>query len=273
MTKGKLASLVEGLQAQVDQLAEVLSLELSKERDYVQMLIEAHRRMSELSEQISRAPDAAVDDEEGYNQLLSHTNELSGAMQSFLNGEPRIQQTPSWTTSHAPHDRPTVKYGNDAHVDERNPSILARKLSAAANRCRERRQEMSLVLVEPVTQGGTTSARGDRVNRAVRRALGNACLVLEQENVTLLSMSDARIAAIIADCDRRSALAIARNAIRELTGDFGANDGNTTMLSVGVATLCVVPKNFDPGRLIESATRCLLAARACGISAVKSIEV
>jgi hypothetical protein len=34
-----------------------------------------------------------------------------------------------------------------------------------------------------------------------------------------------------------------------------------------------VPKNFDPLRLIESAERCLSAARACGISAVKSIEV
>ena len=38
MTKSKLAALVEGLQPQVDQLAEVLSLELTEERDYVQML-------------------------------------------------------------------------------------------------------------------------------------------------------------------------------------------------------------------------------------------
>ncbi len=40
MTKSKLAALVEGLQPQVDQLAEVLSLELTEERDYVQMLVD-----------------------------------------------------------------------------------------------------------------------------------------------------------------------------------------------------------------------------------------
>ena len=44
MTKSKLAALVEGLQPQVDQLAEVLSLELTEERDYVQMLLDAHRQ-------------------------------------------------------------------------------------------------------------------------------------------------------------------------------------------------------------------------------------
>ena len=43
MTKPKLAALVEGLQPQVDQLAEVLSLELAEERDYVQMLLDAHQ--------------------------------------------------------------------------------------------------------------------------------------------------------------------------------------------------------------------------------------
>ena len=47
MTKSKLAMLVEGLQPQVDQLAESLSLELSEERDYIQMLVEAHRQMSD----------------------------------------------------------------------------------------------------------------------------------------------------------------------------------------------------------------------------------
>ena len=50
MTKSKLAALVEGLQPQVDQLAEVLSLELTEERDYVQMLVDAQRQMAALGE-------------------------------------------------------------------------------------------------------------------------------------------------------------------------------------------------------------------------------
>ena len=60
MTKSKLAMLVEGLQPQVDQLAESLSLELSEERDYVQMLVDANRQMATLGEQIAGESAAAV---------------------------------------------------------------------------------------------------------------------------------------------------------------------------------------------------------------------
>jgi hypothetical protein len=72
-------------------------------------------------------------------------------------------------------------------------------------------------------------------------------------------------------------LAAANNAIREqgvrtLPARGPATAAGITF-SAGVASMSVVPKNFDPARLIESAERCLNAARACGMSAVKSIEV
>jgi hypothetical protein len=44
-------------------------------------------------------------------------------------------------------------------------------------------------------------------------------------------------------------------------------------LGAGVATVSAVPKNFDPTSLLVAAERCLSAARTCGISTVKSIEV
>ena len=44
-------------------------------------------------------------------------------------------------------------------------------------------------------------------------------------------------------------------------------------MSAGVATVVAVPKNFDPWRLVESAERCLYAARSCNTNTVKSIEV
>ena len=53
MTKSKLALLVEGLQPQVDQLAASLSLELTEERDYVQMLLDAQQQMAALGELIA----------------------------------------------------------------------------------------------------------------------------------------------------------------------------------------------------------------------------
>jgi hypothetical protein len=48
---------------------------------------------------------------------------------------------------------------------------------------------------------------------------------------------------------------------------------HTATLSAGVATVAAVPKNFDPWRLVESAERCLYAARSCNTSVVKSIEI
>jgi PleD family two-component response regulator len=90
-------------------------------------------------------------------------------------------------------------------------------------------------------------------------------------------LSDQRIAAIISNCERRAAVAVVQNAIAELAklAAPGSEDNGdlATTLSFGVATASVVPKNFDPIQMIESAARCLSAARACGISAVKSIEV
>ena len=62
-----MSSLVEGLQPQVDQLAQVLSLELTGERNYMQMLVDAQQQMAVLGEEI--ASDATGEDDEIYTQL------------------------------------------------------------------------------------------------------------------------------------------------------------------------------------------------------------
>ena len=48
---------------------------------------------------------------------------------------------------------------------------------------------------------------------------------------------------------------------------------HTATISAVVATFAAVPKNFDPWRLVESAERCLYAARSCNTNTVKSIEI
>ena len=79
------------------------------------------------------------------------------------------------------------------------------------------------------------------------------------------------------NCDRRGALSVANQAIATInkgaTHGVQENGDLATTLSIGVATASVVPRNFDATRVIDSAARCLSAARACGISTVKSIEV
>jgi HD-like signal output (HDOD) protein len=279
MTKSKLASLVEGLQTQVDQLAEVLSLELSEERDYVQMLVDAQRQMATLGEQIA-GDSAAAKEDEVYNQLLAHTNELSDAMRQFLlGGERPAKDDTRWAGQHAAHNEaPGPRGGNAAQMgDSNSAAAMVQKLIGAATRCRERRQELSLLLAEPNVSHDPSDPRAQFDGEEVRRALYHACAALDSKNVSLITLTDKRTAAILSNCERRGALSIANQAIAELGcssihGSRG-NDGLATTLSIGVATMSVVPRNFDPQRLIESAARCLSAARACGISTVKSIEV
>jgi PleD family two-component response regulator len=92
-----------------------------------------------------------------------------------------------------------------------------------------------------------------------------------------MPLGEERMAAVLSNCERIMAVAVAHNVIAAI-GKYAASMPNTSdditaTVSIGIATVGVVPRNFDAMRLIERAERCLSAARACGISTVKSIEV
>jgi hypothetical protein len=258
MTKSKLAGLVEGLQPQVDQLGQALSLELTDKRDYKQTLLDAHRHMSALSEQVAGEPSMSSNGDFAGGALLAHASELSAAMRAFFGrtGE----------TSSVAREKERIA----------TPSTLVDTLVAAANRCRERRQELSLIIMEPNVPDGAGAKMQLAIHQA-RRALEGACGGVDRENISLVPVSAVRTAAVLANCERRAAIAVAQNTINKLANTTNGSSvvciDVATTLSIGVATASVVPRNFDPGRMIECSARCLSAARAGGLSAVKSIEV
>src|SRR5262249_7491178 len=135
MTRSKLAMLVEGLQPQVDQLAESLSLELTEKRDYRQMLVDAHRQMSDLGEQIAGESAAAAHDDQAHNDLLAHASELTSAMRNFLRVDAGTEQEGTqWIGKHAAHtdDRFVRKANSTDFCASKENSELVRKLLAAA---------------------------------------------------------------------------------------------------------------------------------------------
>jgi GGDEF domain-containing protein len=277
MTKSKLTSLVEGLQPQVDQLAEVLSLELTEDRNYVQMLLDAQQSMAALSEEVA-SESAAADDDAIYEELLAQSGELTNAMRAFLAGK-KAQADDVQTQSHAAHYgqhelRGFVGRSSEESIDRQT---LLKKLRSAATRCRERRHELSLLLVEPNVFDMHADPLAEEAGELTRKAVSAAASVLDPEKVWLLSHGKRGVAVIMQDCDRSGALALARQAIaeaeRQAEAALADHSDLATTLSIGVATASSVPKNFDAARVVESAARCLSAARACGISAVKSIEV
>ncbi len=278
MTKSKLIALVENLQPQVDQLAQVLSLELSPDRDYLQMLADAQQQMALLGEQIA-GESVASEDDEIYAQLLAHTDELTEAMQWFLAGKKMASNADgSNTRSHAAHHGKFNGSGTGRNInesDERN--VLLQTLTVAASRCRDRRQELSLIIAEcGIADANAELLRGIDEERT-DRALAAACSAAQLEKSAIIKLGAGRAGAVVSDCDRRSALSVAHDAIATFSKSAASRSVDevdyAATLAIGVATLSFVPKNFDAPRIVDSAMRCLAAARAGGISAVKSIEV
>jgi HD-like signal output (HDOD) protein len=273
LSKSQLTKLVLELQAQVDQLADALSLELETGRDYAQILCDAHEQMGALSEEVIAWMHGAASKEDALGVLRKQADELSDAMQSFLSPSSKS------TSADAANGRDATHHWS-SEPDEgpaAGRSNLVAKLTAASRRCRQHRQELSLLLVSANANHALRGVREEDISRRVRAALGRACASFDSEDVALVALGDRRAAAILSDCERNAALAAAHVAMRQIApatdGDAAAVTTAEVTLSAGVATAAVVPKNFDPARLIESAERCLNAARACGISAVKSIEV
>jgi len=276
MTKPKLAAIVEGLQPQVDQLGQVLSLELSDERDYKQTLLDAHRHMAALSEQVAGRATSGPGDEVD-SQLLLSASELSGAMQSFLERtDATVCEKRSAERLASPELAANGSEGTRTVACPASAVNLVNKLVAAADRCRERREELSLLIMEPnLSCAGSATKR--LASQQARRALEKACAALDRDSISLVMLSESRTAAVMSNCERRAAIAVAQSVIvdlsRSVAGLSDADDGPTASVGVGVATVSVAPKNFDPGRMLESALRCLSAALMGGTSAVKSIEV
>ena len=177
-----------------------------------------------LGEQIAGDLAAAAKDDQVYNDLLAHTNELSDAMQNFLNTDVTTEKVGKrWSGKHAAHtDDKFVRDANTADFSAcKDSSGLVRKLLAAANRCRERRQELSLLLLEPNVFDVHSDPTGELASQQARESLDRACATLETEKVTLVSLDRGRIAAILSDCERRGALSVANQAISELGNSKG----------------------------------------------------
>jgi GGDEF domain-containing protein len=153
---------------------------------------------------------------------------------------------------------------------------IDRQLAAIAVQCRERREELSLLIFAVSPNPESNHEAASAMLRRAKTALSAACALSDPTNPVLMSLDGGRLAAIIPNCDREAALTIAKSTVAEfakVTVSSSESQADRGTLSIGVATASVVPKNFDPARMIERAERCLSAARSCGSSSVKSIEV
>ena len=103
--------------------------------------------------------------------------------------------------------------------------------------------------------------------------IGTICQGLGLHDAICRQTSDSQFALILPCYDRWGGVEAANQLLRELRHIAAPSEASPTMtISVGLAAVALPPKNFRAQDLIDSAERCLHAAKRCGGNALKSIE-
>lgn len=276
MTRAQLTEVVAELQPQVDELARAMSLELETDRDYCQILVDAHARLALVTEEAAAELAMSRDEGEVCDALLAESVELGTALRHFLENRDRAMELrKSHGRPDAPHES-KKRFNNDAVFAPVSVSFLTNELQQSAIECRVRRTELSLLLFDTNGADYPRPATKELAAR-LRAAFERACAALEFPQTTCEPLGATLTAVILTDCDRHEAVSLARRLIdicrRESFQDWPPGQKRSPLVYAGVANATHIAKNFDVESLLSGAEGCLAAARSCGGSAVKSIEV
>jgi GGDEF domain-containing protein len=150
-------------------------------------------------------------------------------------------------------------------------------LLSAVTACRQARRALSLVLVEIDDFDDLALARGPVEAENIVWRMAGVCRTLDFSQTHCVQIGQASFAIILKNCDRRQAVELSNQVIRlnedSRSPSRGESATSRVTVSVGIATVPLLPKNFSPADLFAGAMRCLSAARLCGGSSLKSIEV
>ncbi len=312
VTEQDVHQLLEQLQEKVLLLADVLSLRVPGVKDYQQILQVAHRHLAAAAEDVAgdvcrqqHRQNREVQNLLSRGELddLFETRSLANALRkasaaAFKSPAPAVAAHLNGAADRpadkVPEIAPSIAHATDPSVACSPPRSLAPasaeslaaktldgdwvaiqgRLAAAAARCRKERCPFCLMLVEIndfeelVFEWGT-----DRAHRALD-FIDLACRRSVSPGSDVVLLSEGCLALVLLNCERGEAVQLGRR-IQNLTRDLGQwFPGNRHLsLSMGVAAIALPPKNFDSQTLLDSASRCLFAARGSGGDSVKSIEI
>ncbi len=291
-TLEQLEELAAGLNDKVRYLADVLSVELPPDTDYRDVLVQAHARLAGVavdlaSEMVARRGNLA-------ESLRSELESLADAVSLATHPEtPRQGETPAprqaigssagspgaslvvsdSVSSHPDAPQPAPAAGAPTTAAEPDPGVLG-QVAAAVTSCRQSRCPLSIMLVEMNNVDDLLLTHGMEGFQRLRQKLQTACRALDHPRVICLAYREAAFAVLLVDCERRPAIHLGNQLIGLVRRRWPATTGQAPVsISVGVATVSQVPKNFPLEKLLEGADRCLYGSRASGGGVVKSIEI
>ncbi|HEY2149086.1 MAG TPA: HDOD domain-containing protein [Pirellulales bacterium] len=298
----QLSELVGKLQEKVEQLADVLKLDLPAGTDYTQVMLEAHARLSEVAAEAAgdllragERPTEPYDSE----AVLAEVQTIGASVRHAA--RPREHAVASivppaaslrrelWAADHerrakpapaahlpaAPSAESAWSRGSAVPAGEIDPAFLG-EISTIASSCRQARSGLSLLLVSIDHFDEVVVARGiDGAERMVK-FLGEACQTAAPQGSTCHRTCDNQFALLLAGCDRQDAVEIGQHLLAAMRRFVVPRPGEvrpSVTVSLGIAAVGMPTRSFVPSDLVESAERCLHAARLAGGNALKSIEI
>ncbi|MFO0897920.1 MAG: HDOD domain-containing protein [Pirellulales bacterium] len=276
LTAERLQAIATSLAAKVAALADGLSVELPPGRDYQAVLASAHGALADVAEE------AAL-------ELFQQTRSLSAEVHRGWDETRRLSQTVStlsdttFMSSDAPRDPDRaskafeLKFESPAakpleRPGDYDPAVLGR-LSAALNQCRQQRAPLSFLLVEIDRYEDLVFCCGPDAAARLAQHVEELCEASDLPGAACLPAGEARFAVILPRCDRDQAVDLGDELVHGAQRGSWLTEPTPVTLSVGAATVPIVPRNFSGEQLLQAAERCLGTARLTGGNSLKSIGV
>ncbi len=306
ISEARLAELIDSLQDKVRQLADAMMLQLPSEMDYRNVLIQAHEQLSKV------ACDAAGDllrvkasqHDWPEEQLFAEANALAEAVNAMaIRAKDRLAPTKVVKESSAQQDSGKQFGAKSVVTKESAPMIsttprrtsatavaakpqlensqtfeatLAERIAETAAYCRQSRKALSLVLVELTHADELKQRRGEDGFKLLVRFLERLCVNSAQPDAFCLPRGESGFAVALPGFDRKAAIEYGDELIQMTQRSQAGGDSSEARalgISVGLASVAMVPKNFPAMELFTAADRCLYGSRASGGGTVKSIEI
>jgi HD-like signal output (HDOD) protein len=275
LNRARLHELILSLQPKVNQLADVLSLDVGQDADYVSILKAAHEKMSELVESaFGPAQHGSGSDPGTPAAVLQVASELRVAMDKFLRQSTDAPEISSVTQDTS---RPSKQTGKTLPVSVNHDAIkcseqFAEWLVLVAANCRSRREPMSVLVFEVFVGARNMGA----CEEAITRVLESTCRELLPPNTVVESFGVGKRALAFPALDRHEAVSLTHELIRAIEQSCeqsGDEQEKQLVVSAGISSVSLPSKSFLPGDILDTAERCLAAARSSERSMVKSLEV
>ncbi|HEY2883189.1 MAG TPA: HDOD domain-containing protein [Pirellulales bacterium] len=155
-------------------------------------------------------------------------------------------------------------------------AMLLQSVAKSVVSCRQNRSPLSLILLEIDQYDKMLAKQELQKAQRISQLVGLVCGRQQHAQGSSIPVRDGCFAVLLPDCDRRQAVDHGQELLREVRRIGQPNSEtaeNRFSVSIGIATLPMTPKNFQPQTLIDSAARCLHAAQRSSGNTLKSIDV